>query len=264
MGVGLGWQEMAPQIPYIDGEAYNDGISRSGNNVSFSFNLKLRVRNANGYWNYGWLVDMQCGNIVSNNRRVKDYIYGYIQYIGGWEFWQSTYNGNFTGTITVGGKDSYITLSAQFHDEVGNWGERRYWNVGIPTATSMDNIKASVSNVTISEGTISGSITSKGSYSTITKWQITCNNQTKTLDGDNMSFTATFDNLDSETTYPYTIQVWSSTGYTKTYSGSFKTKEDTIGYILNAGDPARLIAGWVIRPDGTKQKTRKIRTVAPK
>ena len=34
MGVALGWQRMYDTTPYVTGQAFNDGVSRSGNTVN--------------------------------------------------------------------------------------------------------------------------------------------------------------------------------------------------------------------------------------
>ena len=263
MGYGLGWQRVAPQNPYIDGEPFVDGLSRSLNTLSFSYNARLHVVKPTGYWNYGWFLDMQCGNIISDNRLVKPRTGGRNWVIGGVDYWQSTYNGNFNGTINIGGKDTYTTLRMTFHDDVGNWGGATYWNVSIPTATAMSNISHEVTHIDAENATISGKITSKGNYSKITRWEITCNGQTFSTTSDVDNFSHTFTGLDSKTRYTYTVKVWSSSGYSKSASGAFTTLQDEIGYLLVDGEPVKLLLGWVVTPDGRKRRIKRIKTVAP-
>lgn len=265
MGKALGWQRMCDIYPYIDGQAFQDGLSRdNANHVTFSFNLCMKTPTYLAYWNYAWYVDMTCGNISSNNRLVKDQVY-YNQVIQGQEFYQSVYNGNFTGTITVDGKATTIQLVTKFHDSAGNQGGHIAWYVPIPTATDPSNISVATSNITEETATIKGTITSKGNYATITRWRLeygidNVTENTQDQDGDALSRTWNLSNLTPDTTYKYRLTVWNSAGYSKQATGTFKTLEETIGYIITESS-IKKIKGWVIKPDGTKSKIKNIRKV---
>lgn len=266
MGRSLGWQRMCDIYPYIDGQAFQDGLSRdNANHVSFDFNLCMKTPTYLAYWNYTWYVDMACGNITANDRKVKDKV-GYNQVIQGIEYYQSVFNGNFGGTITVDGKATVIPLRARFHDSAGNAGGWITWNVPIPTATSMSNISSSASNIMEETATIKASITSKGNYSTITRWRLeygvsNYTEHTLDIDGDSNSRTWNLTGLTPDITYKYRITVWNSAGYTKQTTGSFKTIEETIGYIITTNS-VKKIKGWVIKSDGTKKKIKNIRKVS--
>lgn len=265
MGKALGWQRMCDLYPYIDGQTFQDGLSRdNANHVSFNFNLCLKTPTYGAYWNYAWFVDMGCGNIVSNNRKVKDLVY-YNKVIQGIEYYQSAFNGNFTGTITVDGKATTIALNAKFHDSAGHQGGVKTWQVPIPTASAMSNISISATGITETEATIRGSITSKGNYATITQWRLeygvnNYNEHTLNMNGDVSSRTWDISNLTPDTTYKYRITVWNSAGYSKQATGTFKTIEETIGYIITTSSTKK-IKGWVIKPDGTKNKIKNVRKV---
>lgn len=265
MGKALGWQRMCDVYPYIDGQAFQDGLSRdNANHVSFDFNLCMKTPTYLAYWNYAWYVDMHCGGIESNGRQVKELVY-YNKVIQGIEFYQSTFNGNFKGTITVDGKASTIALSTHFHDSAGNQGGWITWNVPIPTATEPSNISAGVSGITEETATIKGTITSKGNYATITRWTLeygvnSYDEHTSNQDGDAKTRTWGLAGLIPDTTYKYRITVWNSAGYSKQTTGTFKTIEETIGYIITE-DFTKQIKGWVIKPDGTKNKIKNIRKV---
>ena len=261
MGVGLGWREMAPQFPYIDGQAFKDSLTRDNDNkLDFSFNLCMHVRTRNGWWDYGWFVNMECGSVVSNDRKVKDQVW-YDQIIAGVDYYQSVFNGNFTGSTYVGGKDTYIPLKATFHDTAGNWGVQQVWNVEIPRASSMGSVRSSVSNVGTNGATISASVNSTGAYAKITRWEITCGGVTRSGTGNTLNFSATFDNLRADTNYRYRVKVWNSAGFEESAEGSFKTDVDIIGYIVVDGKPVRVLTGYVITKEGGAKRINRIRKV---
>lgn len=266
MGVGLGWQRMHSSNPYISGQAWSDKVTRSGNSVSYSLNLCMKVEKASGYWDYVWYVDMQVGSNTSNNRKVKNNT-SWHQIIGGKEYYQSTFNGNFTGSINVSGKETSIKLRAQFHDSNGNRGPNVYWNVPIPAATSMDDIKATVSDIDTTEATISAAITKAGNYSTISSWKLEYGvsdygENVKTISGNNLSAIWLLDNLTPDKNYKYRITVSSSSGYSKQYTGVFRTLEEVIGYKVDDLGEEEL-TGWIIYSDGVKKKIKEIRKVNP-
>lgn len=270
MGQALGWRRMAPQYPYVDGQAFLDGVSRNNSNgVWYSFNLCMHVPTYRGYWNYAWYVDMQVGNNVSNGRLVKARHYGSRLNIQGIDYYQSSYNGNFEGWVGVGGKDTTITLRATFHDSAGNWGNNEYWTVGIPTASAPSRVSLSTSNIATDSATLRGDITHRGNYTTITRWRLEwgkTNRFTNQLNYDNhddMNHSWTISGLESDTTYLYRITVWNSAGYASYTDGTFKTLRDDIAYKVVSGEDPKLMYGWVIKPDGTRYKITKIRTVAP-
>ena len=266
MGVGLGWQRMHSSNPYISGQAWSDNVTRSGNTVSYSLNLCMKVEKARGYWDYVWYVDMQVDSNVSDNRKVKNST-SWHQIIGGREYYQSTFNGNFTGSTGVSGKATSIQLRAQFHDSHGNRGPNVYWNVPIPTATSMDDIKATVSDIDTTSAKISGAITKAGNYSTITSWKLeygidNYTENTKTISENNLSANWILENLVPDKDYKYRITVTSSSGYSKQKTGTFRTLEEVIGYKV-ADSEEKELKGWIIYPDGTKKKLKEIRKVNP-
>lgn len=240
MGVGLGWQRMHSSNPYISGQAWSDKVTRSGNNVSYSLNLCMKVEKASGYWDYVWYVDMQVGSNTSNNRKVKNNT-SWHQIIGGKEYYQSTFNGNFTGSVNVSGKATSIQLRAQFHDSNGNRGPNVYWNVPIPAATSMDDIKKEVSGVGSDIASISAKVTKTGNYSTITSWKLeygvrNYSENVKTISGNNLSINWLLENLLADTNYKYRITVSNSSGYSKQATGAFRTEEEVIGYRVTKGE----------------------------
>lgn len=240
MGVGLGWQRMHSSNPYISGQAWSDNVTRSGNTVSYSLNLCMKVEKASGYWDYVWYVDMQVGSNVSDNRKVKNST-SWHQIIGGREYYQSTFNGNFTGSINVSGKATSIQLRAQFHDSHGNRGPNVYWNVPIPAATSMDDIKKEVSGVGSDIASISAKVTKTGNYSTITSWKLeygvrNYSENVKTISGNNLSVNWLLENLLADTNYKYRITVSNSSGYSKQATGAFRTEEEVIGYRVTKGE----------------------------
>lgn len=266
MGVPLGWQRMHNSIPYIQGLAWNDGVSRSGNTVSYSVNLCMKVERPGGYWDYDWFVDMQIGSNVSNNRKVKGNT-SWHQIIGGREYYQSSFNGNFTGSVGVSGKATVIQLRAQFHDSHGNRGPNVYWNIPIPTASSMSNIQHSVTNINTESATINAAINNAGNYSSITSWKLeyginSYGENTKTSSQNVLNKIWNLTNLTPDKTYKYRITVNSSSGYQKQATGVFKTLEEDIGYRLADGATDNLI-GWIIPPDGRKLKIKEIRRVDP-
>lgn len=269
MGVGLGWQRMHSSNPYISGQAWKDSVTRTGNNVSYSLNLCMKVEKASGYWDYIWYVDMQVGSNTSNNRKVKNNT-SWHQIIGGKEYYQSTFNGNFTGSTSVSGKATSIRLRAQFHDSYGNRGPNVYWDVPIPAATSMDDIKATVSNVETDSASISAAITKAGNYSTITSWKLEYGSSNygehvETVSGNNLSVAWSLDSLNADTTYKYRITVTSSSGYSKQVTGVFRTPEEVIAHkITDDGEEViEDLIGWVIFPDGVKKKIKEIKKVNP-
>ena len=266
MGVALGWQRMYDSTPYISGMAWNDGVSRNGNTVSYSVNFCLKLESPTAYWDYVWYVDMQIGNHVSDGRKVKGSTAS-RQIIGGREYYQSNFNGNFTGSVAVGGKDSSIRLRVYFHDSIGNHGQSKYWDIPIPKATSMDNIIYSVSDITTNSAKISSRVTKTGDYSTITSWKLeygvnNYNEHTINRTGNNLSQVWNLSNLTPNTAYKYRLTVNNSAGYSKTSSGSFRTLEEDIGVKVMTGGNKNLI-GYVITGDGRKRKIKEIRTVAP-
>lgn len=263
MGYAAGSQNFSGgYTPYVDGTLWVDQISRTGNSVYFSVNVSAHVvGSSQAYWNWPWYVDCICGPVVWRAAKLKPRTNGPI---AGIENWLSINAGdNFRGTVSVGGQDTSIVMSTTFDDGAGHRGPTRYWRISIPAATPMSDISASVSAIDTTSATITGSVAWKGDYSKITKWAITCNGQTRTLSGDNMSYSVPFLNLEPDTNYNYKIQVWNSSGFTKTYSGSFKTKEDEIGYLVIEDQPVKVLTGWVITPDGKKSKIRRIATVDP-
>lgn len=267
MGVALGWQRMHNSNPYILGQAWNDKVTRLGNTVSYSLNLSMKVGSVTGYWDYLWYVDMQIGSNTSSNRKVKNST-AWHQVIGGREFYQSTFNGNFTGTTTVSGKASSIRLRAQFHDSYGNRGPNVYWDVPIPAATSMDDIKKEISGVGSDIASISAKVTKTGNYSTITSWKLeygvmNYSENVKTISGNNLSVNWSLENLLADTNYKYRITVINSSGYSKQVTGIFRTQEEVIGYRFTNNDRSDELVGWIIYPDGRKKKIKEIRRVYP-
>lgn len=267
MGVALGWQRMHNSNPYILGQAWNDKVTRLGNTVSYSLNLSMKVGSVTGYWDYLWYVDMQIGSNTSSNRKVKNST-AWHQVIGGREFYQSTFNGNFTGTTTVSGKASSIRLRVQFHDSYGNRGPNVYWDVPIPAATSMDDIKKEISGVGSDIASISAKVTKTGNYSTITSWKLeygvmNYSENVKTISGNNLSVNWSLENLLADTNYKYRITVINSSGYSKQVTGIFRTQEEVIGYRFTNNDRSDELVGWIIYPDGRKKKIKEIRRVYP-
>lgn len=266
MGVALGWQRMYDSTPYVTGQAFNDGVSRSGNTVNYSVNFCLKLESPTAYWDYIWYVDMQIGNHVSNGRKVKNSTASRRR-IGGREYYQSTFNGNFTGSIDVDGKASSISLRVYFHDSKGNHGQSKYWNIPIPRATSMDDIIYSVSNIDTSSATINSRITKAGDYSTITNWRLEygINNYNENIvnrSGNNLSQTWNLTNLTPNTPYKYRLTVTSSSGYSKQATGTFWTLEEDIGARITEDSEQALIA-YVITPDGKRRKIKEIRRINP-
>lgn len=254
---GLGWKRVAPQFPYVDGELWDDGVSRTGNNVNFSFNLKLVLPTSQGYWNYAWYVDIECGNVKVQNKKVKNAVNRNI-YITGVEYWYSSFNGNFTGQITVDGKASTIPVTVTFHDSAGNWGTPQTWNVPIPTASAMGDIKSSVSVTGPDTATIRGSVDTSGAYSAITKWQlnygINSYSENEIVNEiSSLSSTWNLTSLQPATYYKYKIQVLSNSGYSKTYTGNFRTEDSEIGRLIIDGQPTKILTGWIVQPEGTKR-----------
>lgn len=265
MGVGLGWKEAAPQFPYIDGELWNDGVTRSGNTVNFSFNFRLRVRTKGGYWNYAWYLNMKCGNNQVTDKKVKNQS-SRNENIAGQDFWYSTFNGTFTGSVQVSGQAQSIPVEVTFHDSKGNWGATQTWNVPIPTASSMSAVRTSVSNITDESASLLGRIDFNGSYSTITGWRleygqnsITENNIFKNTTGLSQSWSLS--NLSSATYYQYRITVYNSAGFSQSATGSFFTDDSVIGDLIIDGRPTKLLTGYIIRPDGKTQKIKEVRKV---
>lgn len=267
MGYSLGWQRMIDANPYIDGTVWNDGISRNNANVvSYSFNFCCHVVKSTGYWNYAWYVNMACGNNVSNDRLVKARHSGSNLRIGGIDYYQSNYNGNFTGSIGVGGKETQIVVRCTFHDSAGNWGWDCYWGCGIPTASSMSKVKVSATNITEDSARLSGSITGKGNYSAITKWRLeygknAYNEHTLDIDGDAMSRNWDISGLEDDTTYKYHITCWNSAGYVEWTEGTFKTKEKKIAYKVVEDILPQVAQIWVVRPDVPNKRVKYIQRV---
>lgn len=264
MGVGLGWKEAAPQYPYIDGELWSEGITRSGNRVSFSFNLRLRVRDVTGYWNYAWYVSIKCGNVEVTDKLVKDRV-NRNNIIGGQDFWYSAKNGLFSGSIDITGQANSIPVAVTFHDSAGHAGSPQTWNVPIPTASSMSAIRGSVSDISDDSATISGSLNWAGNYSSITKWKLSYGQSGYTnilpIDTNSLSANWNLTNLESGAYYIYKIEVWSSSGYSQEYTGNFFTEDSTIGHLVIQGQPTKILTGWIIHPDGQTQKIKEIRKV---
>lgn len=264
MGVALGWQRMCNYSPFVKGHPWVDSVVRNGNTVSYSINFSMALEKQ-GYWDYVWYVDMQIGNNTSTGRQVKGRTG--TAYIGGKEYYQSSFNSNFTGSTAVSGKATSVQLRARFTDSHGNIGPDCYWNVPIPAATSMDDIKATVSDIGTDTATISGAITKAGDYSTITSWKIEYgiddyseNTNTKTTS--DLSASWDLASLTPGVNYRYRITVASSSGYSKEYTGVFSTLEEDIGYKVTTGENLRL-NGWIIFPDGTRKKLKEIRRVNP-
>lgn len=264
MGVGLGWKEMAPQFPYIDGEVWNDGITRTGNTVSYSFNFKLQVREQYGYWNYAWFVNMSFGGKSVNDKKIKNRVYS-NQVIGGTPYWYSNMNGgNFTGTVTVDGKTTSLPFKVKFYDDAGNQGPEVTWNVPIPAASSMSVIRGSSSVLGDDSVTIRGSVDSAGLYSTITKWELgygknSYTEHTLTKDTSALSASWTLSGLESATYYKYRLRVSSSSGYSQDYTGTFTTEDSIIGYLVQDGKSPIPLLGYVVSPDGNIKKLKEIR-----
>jgi len=263
MGQALGWQRMSSgsSHPFVRGRAWVDSVTRVGNVVTYSINFCMSLER-NGYWNYIWYVDMQIGTNASNNRKVKNATSGYL---GTTEYYQSVFNGNYTGSITVSGKASKITLKAKFHDSYGNTGPDCYWDIGIPEASSMDDIRAEVSDITTDSATVSAAITKAGNYSTINSWKIEYgvddySEHTDTKSVSDLSVSWDLSSLSADTAYKYRITVTSTSGYSKEYTGVFNTIEEDIGYKVITGENVEL-TGWIIYPDGTLKKIKEIRTV---
>lgn len=266
MGVALGWQRMYTSKPYIAGMAWNDGVSRVGNVVTYSINFCMKLESSTAYWDYVWYVDMEIGSNSSYGRKVKDNT-SYHKVIGGREYYQSTFNGNFTGTLTVSGKATTIQLKARFTDSFGNIGPWCYWNVPIPSATSMDDIKSEVSDIDTDSATVSAAITKAGDYSTISSWKIdygidSYDENTNTKSVSDLSVDWALSNLTPNSDYRYKITVTSTSGYQKVYEGTFKTLEEAIGYRVTSSSQDELI-GWIIYPDGSRNKIKEIRKVNP-
>lgn len=261
----LGWQRMCNIYPYVEGQAFSDSVSRSGNRINYSINLCMTTKTYRAYWNYAWYVDMQIGSNVSNNRQVKAMHYGSNLVIQGQEFYQSVFNGNFNGYVDISGKESYITLRAFFHDSAGNNGDNVYWNIPIPAATPIIGLKSNVSNVETENATISASLDRKGDYSSITRWRLEYgvndyseNIKESSEDSKTQSWNLT--DLVSDTTYRYRVTVWNSAGYSSTTTGTFKTEEDKLGYIIKP-ESTKFLRAWIIKPDGTRKKVKAIRKV---
>lgn len=265
MGVPLGWKQVAPQFPYVNGQVWNDGISRSGNKVTFSFNLSLVVPTTNGYWNYAWYVDIKCGSVEVKNKKVKNAV-NRNDKIAGIEYWYSTFNGNFNGSITVDGKAQTIPVTVTFHDGADNLGTPQTWDVSIPTASSMGVIKSLVRGLTPESATISANVNSSGSYSTITKWVLSYgqndydeNVLEKGVSDLNVEWNLS--GLNSATYYMYKVQVWNSAGYSETYTGSFRTGDSEIGRLIKEDEPVKILTGWIVRPSGQVQRIKEARKV---
>ena len=263
MGVALGWKEIAPQHPYIDGQLWNDSVTRNGNTISFSFNLQAHVRLASGYWNYAWYIDFQCGNVTVRDKLIKSQIYR-NDVIGGQDYWYSTNNGNFTGTITVDGQATTIPVQVLFHDSAGNWGNTQTWYVAIPTATPMSAIRSSVSNLEPESARINASVDYNGSYSTITGWKLQYGKDsyyehTSSSSSSALSHSWNLSGLEPSTYYMYKVSVTNSAGFTQTYSGTFYTASSVIANLLVEGQPTKLVSGYIIRPSGQVQRIKEIR-----
>lgn len=265
MGVGLGWKRVAPQFPYVDGEVWNDGISRSGNKISFSFNVRLVLPTSYGYWNYAWYLNIKCGDVEVFDKKVKNLVYR-NDFITGVEYWYSTFNGNFTGQITVDGRAQTVPVTVTFHDSNGNWGEPQTWYVPIPTASSMSAVKSTVSVTGPSTADISGWVNSNGAYSTITGWRLSYgingyNENVLNNDSSALSSNWSLSNLQPATYYMYKIEVWNSAGYSQSYTGNFRTEDNVIGDLVVNGQPIKALTGWIIRPDGQIQRIKEVRKV---
>lgn len=264
MGVALGWKRVAPQFPYVEGQVWNDGITRSGNKVNFIFNFNFRVPTATGYWNYAWYVNVKCGNVQVTDKKIKDQTYK-NEKIGGKEYWYGNINGFFTGSIDVSGQATTIPVTLTFHDSAGNWGEPQTWNVSIPAASSMGGVRGSASVSGPESATISASVSSTGAYSTITRWELLygkgnySNSQVSTQNLTSMSWRLS--DLDPATYYTYRINVQNSSGYSSSYDGTFFTEDSQIGNLVVEGEPAHILSGWIIRPDGQTQRIKEIRKV---
>lgn len=262
MGVSLGQKELAPQSPWIDGELYNDGVSRSGNIVKYSLNLRAWVRSVTGYWNYAWYVDIQCGNNKVSNVKIKNLVYR-NDIIGGISYWYSSMaGGNFTGSIQVSGTATTIPVTVTFHDSAGNWGNPQTWNVPIPTASAMSQISSKVSNITENSATIGASVDFSGAYSSISKWTLNINGRTLSSEVSTLSKTWNITGLESGTYYPYTVNVYNTSGYSRTYNGSFYTEDSVLGYIIRDGKPVKSITGFIISPDGRTKKITEVEKIA--
>lgn len=270
MGVALGWQRMVHGNSSgsfgVDGMAWNDGISRSGNRVTYSINFCMKLYGTkSAYWDYDWYVDMWIGNNVSNNRKIKGSTSWHGKIMGK-EYYQSAFNGNFTGVVDVDGKASHITLGARFHDSKGNYGWDRYWIIPIPTANSMSNISVNVSDITTDEAKIKASITKKGDYSTITGFTLyygvqNVEENVLPYNRDVMDYIWILKNLIPDTTYKYRVIVNNSAGYRKETTGEFRTLEEDIGYRVISSEEAKKLIGYIIFPDGRVQKIKEIRSI---
>lgn len=261
MGVSLGQKELAPQSPWIDGELYNDGVTRSGNTVSYSLNLRAWVRSVTGYWNYAWYIDISCGDNKVQNVKIKNQIYRNT-IIGGVSYWYSSMaGGNFTGSIEVSGNATTIPVTVQFHDSAGNWGNPQTWNVPIPTASAMSNLNTQVKNITENSATIQASVDSSGAYSSISNWKLNFNGEVQSSSSSKLSKSWGLTELDSGSYYPYTVTVTNTAGYSKSSSGTFYTEDSALGYIMQNGQPAQVITGYVITPDGRNRKIQEIKKI---
>lgn len=265
MGVALGWKQVAPQFPYVNGEVWNDGVSRSGNKVSFSFNLRLVVPTVSSWWNYAWFVNIKCGDVEVVDKKVKNLVYK-NDIITGVEYWYSNMNGNFTGTIDISGQAQTIPVTVTFHDSAGNWGEPQTWYVPIPTASSMGPIKSTITVTGPETVRVKGLVDYNGSYSSITGWTLEYganryNEHTLHKDTTALSSTWYLSNLEPSTYYTYKITVNNTAGYTQTYTGNFKTESSEIGRLVLDGEPTKILTGWIIRPDGQTQRIKEIRRV---
>lgn len=266
MATALEWKELAPQLPYIDGQLIVDSISRDNyNNVTFSVNLKAHVRMATGYWNYAWFVNMQCGNIVWNDCKLKNRVNGGGVVIGGADYWFSTFNGNFKGTIKVNTFASSIPIKVTFHDDVGNWGATQTWNVSIPAPTNVSGVRASVSNITPNTATVTATVQDMGAYAVPQSWVLrygkySTNENTKTITS-NVGKTYNFNltGLEAGTNYQYRVTFTNSAGLANSSPTQFfTTEDDVIGYLVESGR-TRALTGWIIYPDGQRKKISKVR-----
>lgn len=263
------WQRMTADAPEVWGCPYLDWVQRDNYNwVNYVFNLATRVSYniARGYWDWDWYVDLDVnGTNIRNGLHIKGNT-SWHRIIRGRIFWLTDFNGKYKGGLRVNRGTSHLSFRATFHDSAGHWGWATYWKVGIPTATAPSSVKLSAKNITNESATLTGSITSKGKYSTINKWRleygIKAYNE-HTLDISNRdvnSMTWHIDNLESDTTYQYHITVWSTNGWVSWSAGRFKTEDDNVVRII---EPDETYNGriYIIESDGTVKKVKEIKAI---
>jgi hypothetical protein len=168
--------------PNVKGRLWIDEVTRSGNSVSYRFNVSAYSTSSGAWWNDPWFIDAWVnGTQKKDNAMLKP---GTSGKIGSTEYWLTSNNSHITGSTSVGTpKATTIPVRVVPLYTWNYWGMGTdvTWNVSVPSAEgtiTAPTISCGIRDIGVDRATIYGAITNNPSswwrihlYDTGGAWQ---------------------------------------------------------------------------------------------